>query len=94
MIDCSLLLQWLPWERTGVGPAGGSADGLGIDTEDLFLGSIRICPTLLGQCERLLRTCHVYQISPVGCTLIRIAMTHKTLYCCSSGCKQKVINLD
>jgi hypothetical protein len=62
--------------ETRVRPTDRSADGLGIETGDLFLESSRICPTLSSPRERLPRTashehvCRVYQVSPAGCTSI------------------------
>jgi hypothetical protein len=42
-------------EKLGVGPTDHSA-GLGVVLEALFLGSSRVCPTLLMACKRLPRT--------------------------------------
>jgi hypothetical protein len=58
-----------------VGPMDQSADVLWIVIGDIFLESSRIHPTLLGQREKLPRTCHVYQVSHVGRTSISITTT-------------------
>jgi hypothetical protein len=42
-------------DKLGGGPMDHSA-GLGVMSEALFLGSSRVCPTLLVACERLPRT--------------------------------------